>query len=92
MKNTAQSMMGMETQNYPVVLAPVDGWMFAFIIENLPDNEIVVFVPDSPSPWSGSVMVFDRKDVKPTALTQKEALSILRHTGIGLKDLKKTAV
>jgi uncharacterized membrane protein len=89
MKNMAQSATGFETgQNYPVVLVLVDGWMIAFLMNELPDNTAVVFVPGSPDPWSGDVMMFDKSEIKETSLTQREALSFLRRTGLGLKDLK----
>src|SRR4030095_9407418 len=88
LKTSTQAIVGMEeTNNYPVVLVPVDGWMIAFEMESLANNELVVFVPDAPSPWSGSVMVFNRSDIRKTSLTQKEAIFILKHTGHGLKDL-----
>jgi uncharacterized membrane protein len=89
MKNMAQSATGLESgQSYPVVLVLVDGWMIGFLMDELPDNTAVVFVPGSPNPWSGDVMMFDRSEIKETALTQKEALSFLRRTGLGLKELK----
>lgn len=87
MKNMMQAATGLDPDNnYPVVFAPIDGWMIAFLIDTCPDGMAVVFVPGSPSPWSGDVMMFAMSDLKTTTLTQKEALSILRHTGIGLKD------
>lgn len=87
LKSNMESAVGLNPEKgYPVVLAPVDGWQIAFVVEKLPDETHVVFVPGSPSPWSGSVMMFAPSDLKTTTLTQKEALSILRHTGIGMKD------
>jgi uncharacterized membrane protein len=89
MKNMAQSATGLESgQNYPVVLVQADGWMIGFLMDVLPDNTAVVFVPGSPNPWSGDVKMFDRSEIKETSLTQKEALSFLRRTGLGVKDLK----
>jgi uncharacterized membrane protein len=89
MKNMAQSATGLESgQNYPVVLVLADGWMIGFLMDVLPDNTAVVFVPGSPNPWSGDVKMFDRSEIKETSLTQKEALSFLRRTGLGVKDLK----
>lgn len=87
MKNMMQAAAGLDPdKNYPVVFAPIDGWMIAFLIDTLPDGMGVVFVPGSPSPWSGDVMMFPITDLKTTTMSQKEALTILRHTGIGLKD------
>ena len=87
LKSNMESAVGLNPEkDYPVVLAPVDGWQIAFVMEKLPDETNVVFVPGSPSPWDGSVMLFAPSELKSTTLTQKEALSILRHTGIGMKD------
>lgn len=87
MKNMMQAATGLDPDNnYPVVFAPIDGWMIAFLIDTMPDGMAVVFVPGSPSPWSGDVMMFQLSELKTTTMSQKEALTILRHTGIGLKD------
>lgn len=89
MKTMAQSATGFESgKTYPVVLVLVDGWMIAFLMDELPDNTAVVFVPGSPNPWSGDVMMFDKSEIKETSLTQKEALQFLRRTGLGVTDLK----
>ena len=88
-KNATQSASGLDaSKKFPVVLVPVDGWMIAFLMDTLPDELVVVFVPGSPNPWSGNVLIFKREDIKETSLTQKEALAFLRQTGVGLKDLK----
>lgn len=88
-KNASQAAYGLDaSKNFPVVLAPIDGWMIAFLMDTLPDNHVVVFVPGSPNPWSGNVLIFKRDEIKETSLTQKEALAFLRQTGVGLKELK----
>jgi len=89
MKNAGQAVTGLDAStNFPVVLVLVDGWMIAFLMSTLPDDDVVVFVPGSPSPWSGDVMIFKKAEIKETSLTQKEAIAFLRHTGVGIKDLK----
>jgi uncharacterized membrane protein len=89
MKNAGQVISGLDaSKNFPVVLVLVDGWMIAFLMNTLPDDEVVVFVPGSPSPWSGNVMIFKKSEIRETSLTQKEAIAFLRQTGVGLNDLK----
>jgi uncharacterized membrane protein len=66
----------------------VDGWMIAFLMNKLPNDEVVVFVPGSPNPWSGNIIIFKQSEIKETSISQKEALSFLKQTGVGLKDLK----
>ena len=90
-KNAGQAAIGLDdTKNFPVVLVPVDGWMIAFLIESISNDELVVFVPGSPNPWSGNVLIFNKSEIKETSMTQKEALGFLKQTGMGLQDLKKT--
>ena len=85
LKTTSQAAIGMdESKNYEVVLSPIDGWMITFLIERLDNGEVIVFVPGSPRPWSGNIVIFKETEIRPTKMTQKEALSILRQTGIGL--------
>jgi uncharacterized membrane protein len=72
-----------EAIHQEVLLAPVDGWQFAFVMEELPDDEVAVFVPGAPIPRSGNVMVFKRSELRPTRITAKEAYAILRRAGKG---------
>ena len=88
-KSTSQSIVGLEdSANFPVVLAPIDGWMIAFVVEKLETGESVVFVPGSPNPWSGNVIIFTDDQLRPTSLKQKDAIRILRQTGMSFKSLK----
>jgi uncharacterized membrane protein len=66
-----------------VMLAPVDGWQFAFVMEELPNDELVVFVAQAPVPRTGNVLVFKRSELRETSLTAKEAFNILRQGGKG---------
>lgn len=91
MKDTSKSIIGMEGEkSFPVVLAPIDGWMITFLIEKLDNGEIVVFVPGSPSPWSGNIMLFKESEVRATNMTQRQALKILKQTGMGLNQVMNT--
>jgi uncharacterized membrane protein len=88
LKSTGQAIVGLEdATTYPVVLAQTDGWVMAFLINRVDDN-VVLFIPGSPNPSSGSVMIFNSGEIIETTMTQKEAIKYLRNTGIGLKDLK----
>lgn len=66
-----------------VMLAPVDGWQIAFVMEELPNDELVVFVAQAPVPRTGNVLVFKRSELRETSLTAKEAFQILRQGGKG---------
>ena len=72
-----------DAQHRKVMLAPVDGWQIAFVMEELPNDEFVVFVAQAPEPRTGNVLVFKRSELRETHLTAKEAFQILRQGGKG---------
>lgn len=91
MKNMNENIMGFESnQDLKVILVPTDaGWQFAFLIEQIDENNFTVFVPDAPNPWSGSVCFVEKKDIKEVGITQKQALACIRKLGFGSKELLK---
>jgi uncharacterized membrane protein len=90
-KKTNENIMGFESnEDLKVVLVPTDaGWQFAFLIEQIDENNFSVFVPDAPNPWSGSVCFVEKKDIKEIGISQKEALACIRKLGYGSKELLK---
>lgn len=91
MKKTNENIMGLESnEDLKVVLVPTDaGLQFAFVVEQINENNFAVFVPDAPNPWSGSVCFVEKKDIKQIEITQKEALACIRKLGYGSKELLK---
>ncbi|WP_316635178.1 DUF502 domain-containing protein [uncultured Flavobacterium sp.] len=91
MKSINESMMGFESnQDLKVVLVPTDaGLQFAFLIEQINENNFSVFIPNAPNPWSGSVVFVEKKDIKEVDMTQKQALACIRKLGFGSKELLK---
>lgn len=91
MKSMNENIMGFESkQDLKVILVPTDaGWQFAFLIEQINENNFTVFVPDAPNPWSGSVVFVEKKDIREIGITQKEALACIRKLGYGSKELLK---
>ncbi|MBY5950088.1 DUF502 domain-containing protein [Algoriphagus marincola] len=78
-----------ENHDFPVVLVPIDGWMLAYIVEELEDNQVVVFVPSAPDPWSGNLVIFDREKVKHTKLTKADVSKMSRTLGVGSREILK---
>jgi uncharacterized membrane protein len=91
MKKTNENIMGFESnEDLKVVLVPTDaGLQFAFLIEQINENNYSVFIPDAPNPWSGSVVFVEKKDIKEVDMTQKQALACIRKLGFGSKELLK---
>jgi uncharacterized membrane protein len=59
------------------------------LIEQIDENNSVVFIPDAPNPWSGSVVFVEKKDIKEVEISQKQALACIRKLGYGSKELLK---
>ncbi|QSW90930.1 DUF502 domain-containing protein [Flavobacterium endoglycinae] len=91
MKGINENIMGIESnKDLKVILVPTDaGWQFAFLIEQIDENNFTVFVPDAPNPWSGSVVFVEKKDIREVGISQKEALACIRKLGYGSKELLK---
>lgn len=91
MKKTNENIMGLETnEDLKVILVPTDaGLQFAFLIEQINENNFAVFIPDAPNPWSGSVCFVEKKDIKEIEISQKQALACIRKLGYGSKELLK---
>ncbi|SNR22980.1 hypothetical protein [Flavobacterium sp. ov086] len=91
MKSMNESIMGFESnQDLKVILVPTDaGLQFAFLIEEIDENNFTVFIPDAPNPWSGSVVFVKKEDITEVNMTQKQALACIRKLGFGSKELLK---
>lgn len=72
-----------DTDLQPVLVLIDEGWQIAYRIVDLPDGWIAVFVPQSPTPMSGSVMYVESHRVRDTGLTMKEAIVLIKRLGIG---------
>ncbi|MCV9930613.1 DUF502 domain-containing protein [Flavobacterium sp. LS1R49] len=91
MKNMNENIIGLEnSKDLKVVLARVDdGWQFAFLIEQIDKEHCTVFIPNAPSPWSGSIYFMEKERIKETTISQKEALVCIRKLGYGSSKLLK---
>lgn len=90
-KKTNENMMGFESnEDLKVILVPTDaGWQFAFLIEQINENNFSVFIPNAPNPWSGSVCFVEKKDIRDIEISQKQALACIRKLGYGSASLLK---
>lgn len=85
MKSMGESVMGVQTKkDLPVVLIRIgDGWLMAFQIEQINENIYTVFLPDAPSPWTGSILYIEKDNIMPLSITQKQAFDIIKQLGSG---------
>jgi len=94
MKNLGEEVGGTApTQNYQSVLVRFDdASQIGFLVERTPDRRVVVFIPDSPSPWTGSVFVIDEDRVTLFDEATTSAVKCLQKLGAGAGELIKGKV
>ncbi len=90
MKGMGASMVGVSGgQQFEPVLARIeDAWQLGFIVETIEPGQYAVFVPGSPSPWSGSVYFMAEERIKRVPLKLAQVQDILKRQGIGSAALR----
>jgi uncharacterized membrane protein len=63
-----------------------DSWQLVFEIERLADDKILVFLPGSPDPWSGSVCVVTADRVTSLGISVQAAANLMKRLGRGASD------
>jgi uncharacterized membrane protein len=93
MKNSMESKAGLKSEKeFPVVLVPIDGLMFGFLMDEFENGDCVVFVPSAPSAWEGNVIIFKKDQVTNTNYKQGDISTIMRKLGadtVGLLEKRK---
>lgn len=69
-----------------------DGWLFSFIVEEMDNGMLVVFVPGAPSIASGNVYIMNTESVKRLNISKKEAVKSIMQFGIGTNERLKGKV
>lgn len=67
----------------PIVARLDDASQIAFEVERLESGMVVVFLPGSPDPWSGSVVMMTPDRIEPLALDHRSAAATLKALGRG---------
>ncbi len=77
----------------PAITRFDDSWQLVFEVERLKDDKVVVFLPGSPDPWTGSICVVSADRVAPLAVTVNTAANLMKRLGRGSRDtLQDTTV
>jgi len=71
----------------PALVAMDDGWAFALLVERLPTGFCTVFLPDSPTPTSGTVRIVEASRVRLLDTPMLSLLGCLTRSGVGGGDL-----
>ena len=67
----------------PVLASVEGGWRIGYVFETLEKGWVAVFLPESPTAWSGDLMYMPTEHVRPLAITMVEAMTIVKRMGIG---------
>lgn len=67
----------------PVIVRFDDNAQIAFEIGRSESGNVVIYLPGSPNPWSGSVVYFEEDRVEQLDMTVPEAINSIRHLGRG---------
>jgi hypothetical protein len=81
-----------ETPPEPALVETDDGWAFALVVERQPPGYCTVFLPDAPTPTSGSVRIVQARRVRPLDAPMLSLLACLTRSGSGAGALAKRAL
>ena len=90
-KGVIQGATGLENEE-DVTIALVrieDAWQIGFVVEVHSDGHRTVYLPGVPNPASGSIFYMTEDRIRPIDAKMGQMLTVIRHLGIGSKDLLK---
>lgn len=67
----------------PVLVASDGGWELGYLVERMSNGWVVVFLPQAPTPMSGSIKYVTADQIQPLDITMMQATAIVKHIGIG---------
>ena len=88
LRSLTRRLAGDDQEAWQPALAEIeDALVPAFIIEELTDGRLTVFVPSVPTPFAGAVYILDRKRVHLVDVPFTQAVRSISRWGSGSKDL-----
>jgi uncharacterized membrane protein len=88
-KGIGESVAGVETDRHyePVLVSIEEAWQIGFLMERIEGGHAAIYVPDAPSPWSGSVYFMPEERFKMLDIPPVSLLACLRKLGTGSERL-----
>lgn len=86
-KSMAEGLAKLETTEglVPVLVNIEDGWQIGYQLEELEEGWLALFLPQAPTPMSGTIMYLPASRVRPLDVAMLEVTQIIKHAGIGSK-------
>jgi len=70
----------------PVLVEADGGWQLAYLLEEIQDGWVAVFVPQSPTPMSGNVLYVPSERVRALDIGMGAAMKLVKQLGAGSAD------
>jgi uncharacterized membrane protein len=67
----------------PALVSIEDGSQIGYLIEQLENDWVAVFLPQAPTPRPGNIMYLWADRVRPLGITMVQAISIVKAIGVG---------
>ena len=85
MKGMGESIAGVEGDkpHEPVLARIEDAWQIGFLVERIEGGQAAIYVPGSPSPWSGSLYFMSEDRFRALDIPAASALTCIRRLGVG---------
>jgi len=85
MKSVAEGLAHIESASglKPALVSIGDGWQIGYLLEQLENDWVAVFLPQAPTPRSGNIMYLPANRVRPLGITMVQAISIVKAIGVG---------
>jgi uncharacterized membrane protein len=93
MKSMAEGLAKVESTKgvKPALVCVEGGWQIGYILEELENGWVAVFIPQAPTPMSGNVMYLHADRVRPLAITMVHAMAVVKRMGVGSGDALRGA-
>ncbi len=67
----------------PALVSIEGGWQIGYLLEPLENGWVTVFLPQAPTPMSGTLMYMPADRVHPVDITMVKAMAIVKRMGVG---------
>jgi uncharacterized membrane protein len=89
MKSVGENVAGVGSEKYSQVVTVRldDAWQIGFLVERIGDGRVAVFVPDAPTPSSGTILILAEDRIQVLDVPVPAVLKWLRSLGLGSREL-----
>jgi uncharacterized membrane protein len=71
----------------PALVSIEEGWQLGYLLEDVGNGWVAVFLPQAPTPMSGNIMFLPAERTKPLSISMVQAMAIVKRIGVGSADV-----